>query len=137
MTETFKHVAQVGGDHYETPGKTQHWDLMLRYDVGYVEGNASKYICRYKRKGVPLLDLQKGKSYLEKMLAEASYPVHRRLIPLSALNQFFLEAKLDENQTRLMTLIHAQGNEESIIMAAFKVGHMITQQQALVAGRTT
>lgn len=48
---------QVGGDHYKAD--FQHWDLMIKARVPYMEGLTTRYLLRYKRKkGAE--DLQKG-----------------------------------------------------------------------------
>lgn len=65
-------VNQVGGDHYETDG-LEHWDYVEQMGMGYLEGCATKYICRGGKKTPnPVMDYQKGRSYLEKLLHEHS-----------------------------------------------------------------
>jgi hypothetical protein len=54
---------QVGGDHYKTGG-LEHWDL---FGVEYLVGCATKYIARWRKKGTPMLDLEKGLHYAEKI----------------------------------------------------------------------
>ena len=49
---------QVGGTHYRTP--FQHWDLAHELDLGYFEGQVSKYLTRHRFK--------KGKEDAEKAL---------------------------------------------------------------------
>lgn len=49
---------QVGGTHYKTP--FQHWDLVHELDLGYFEGQISKYLTRHRFK--------KGKEDAEKAL---------------------------------------------------------------------
>lgn len=58
---------QVGGDHYRS--KFQHWDLVLRCDVGYLEGCASKYVTRWRRTTTGKEDLRKAVHYVEKLIA--------------------------------------------------------------------
>lgn len=57
---------QVGGDHYKS--SLQHWDLVSRNNVGYLEGCATKYLTRWRRRGTPRSDLEKTKHFIEKML---------------------------------------------------------------------
>ncbi len=66
MCECPKGSEQVGGDHYEAD--YQHWDYIADTCTGYLEGNASKYILRWKDKGKPLEDLGKARSYICKAL---------------------------------------------------------------------
>lgn len=49
---------QVGGTHYKNP--FQHWDLCHELDLGYFEGQISKYLTRHRFK--------KGKEDAEKAL---------------------------------------------------------------------
>lgn len=49
---------QVGGTHYRT--SFQHWDLVHELDLGYFEGQISKYVTRHRFK--------KGKEDAEKAL---------------------------------------------------------------------
>ena len=58
---------QVGGDHYLQ--KIQPWDFIRANDIGFLEGNIIKYICRYKSKG-GLVDLYKAQHYLDKLIHE-------------------------------------------------------------------
>lgn len=59
-------VAQVGGTHYQTT--IQHWDFVAANDMGYFEGQATKYLTRWKKKG-GMEDLLKAKSYVDKLIA--------------------------------------------------------------------
>lgn len=56
---------QVGGDHYANDNDMGHWDLMELYNVSYLIGNATKYICRHAKKNGKQ-DVLKAISYLEK-----------------------------------------------------------------------
>ena len=55
---------QIGGDHY-VKHKIQPWDIIEEYNLGFWDGNAVKYILRYKKKGNPLEDIEKAIHYLE------------------------------------------------------------------------
>lgn len=61
---------QIGGNHYQG-GKLQHWDLIIKTASGYAEGNATKYLTRWRKKN-GVQDLRKSMHYLEKLLEEAS-----------------------------------------------------------------
>lgn len=57
---------QVGGKHY-TSKKIQPWDVIEANQMGFFDGNALKYIMRYKDKnGVE--DLRKAIHYLERLI---------------------------------------------------------------------
>ena len=58
---------QVGGDHYKG-AKFQHWDLIAKNRIGYLEGCATKYPSRWRKKnGVE--DVEKGIHFVDKILA--------------------------------------------------------------------
>ena len=69
-------VKQVGGDHYSA--EYQHWDWCADTGMPYLEGTASKYLTRWKKKGGNL-DLEKALSYVNKAIATAG----RRPDPLA------------------------------------------------------
>jgi predicted DNA-binding protein (UPF0278 family) len=56
---------QVGGDHYKTP--YEHWDFVLDTGMGYLEGCATKYVSRWRKKA-GLADLQKAEHYIVKLM---------------------------------------------------------------------
>lgn len=51
---------QVGGTHYQQGGRYQHWDWIEDHGLGYLEGYASKYMVRWRKKGTPVQDLEKA-----------------------------------------------------------------------------
>ena len=57
---------QVGGTHYQS--NYIHWDWVLAIRMGYLEANATKYLARWDKKGVPLQDLEKALHYVEKLI---------------------------------------------------------------------
>lgn len=94
-------VKQVGGTHYKTSGD-QHWDLIDRYDIPYLEATASKYVVRWRKKnGVE--DLEKAVSYLEKV-RERNSATRSRLVPIDALASFCEENNMGWVE---VTILHA------------------------------
>jgi len=57
---------QIDGDHY-TKRKIQPWDIIEEYNLDFFEGNALKYLLRYKDKD-GLIDLEKCKHYIEYLI---------------------------------------------------------------------
>ena len=57
---------QVAGNHYK-----QHtyetWDVILDWQLGYLDGNAVKYLSRWRHKG-GVQDLKKAAHYLQKLI---------------------------------------------------------------------
>lgn len=56
---------QVGGNHYKT--SHEHWDWVEANGIGYLEGTATKYLCRWPKKN-GLEDLKKARHYTMKLI---------------------------------------------------------------------
>lgn len=59
---------QVGGEHYRTM-PIQPSEFIRKNGIGWYEGNAIKYICRYKQKN-GVQDIDKAIHYLELLKEE-------------------------------------------------------------------
>lgn len=57
---------QIGGDHYQTG--SQHWDLIARNNIPYLEGCATKYVTRWRKKD-GRKDLEKALHYIDKAIS--------------------------------------------------------------------
>ena len=66
LPESGANDTQVGGTHY-TVLEIQPWEVIERNQMGYFDGNALKYIMRFKAKG-GLQDLEKARHYLDKLI---------------------------------------------------------------------
>jgi hypothetical protein len=57
---------QIAGNHYK-----QHthetWDVILDWGLGYLDGNAVKYLSRWRHKG-GVQDLKKARHYIDKLI---------------------------------------------------------------------
>lgn len=97
---------QVGGNHYASSTGVQHWDWVTVNEMGYLEGNATKYVSRWRKKN-GLQDLEKAIHYVDKLreTAERNGAVNRcRLVCITA-SKFASDAGLDvieEEFCRLM-----------------------------------
>ena len=58
---------QVGGSHYKSKG-IQPCDYIAANNLGYFEGNAVKYVSRWREKG-GVEDLRKAIHYIEKLIS--------------------------------------------------------------------
>lgn len=58
---------QIGGDHYKSPGKIEHWDIVAQHNLDYFQGAITKYVMRWKKKA-GVQDLRKAKHFLEKYI---------------------------------------------------------------------
>ena len=61
-------ASQVGGGHYKAP--IQHWDFVIANDLGYFEGQITKYITRWRKKN-GVQDLIKARHFLDKLIEVA------------------------------------------------------------------
>lgn len=57
---------QIGGTHY-TNLAIQPWEVIERNEMGFFDGNALKYIMRFRAKG-GVQDLEKARHYLDKLI---------------------------------------------------------------------
>jgi hypothetical protein len=57
---------QVGGSHYKTKG-LQPWDAIIEWKMGFLDGNALKYLVRFRDKG-GVEDLMKARHYIDKLI---------------------------------------------------------------------
>jgi len=58
---------QIAGDHYKKYGDLQPCDVVIKWNLGYLEGTALKYISRWRDKG-GLDDINKAIHFLEKLV---------------------------------------------------------------------
>jgi hypothetical protein len=57
---------QVGGNHYKLK-KIEPWDYIVANGIGFLDGNAIKYLTRWRNKG-GVEDLKKAIHYIEKLI---------------------------------------------------------------------
>jgi len=100
---------QIGGTHYKS--KYEHWDLVADTEMGYLEGCVTKYISRHKKKH-GLIDLQKAKHYLTKLIETCEYHrAHRKNIYVGAafgnVDYFCQVNKIGNDERRVMKLVAA------------------------------
>lgn len=68
FVKTGANATQHGGTHYKTL-KFETWDVIHDWGLGYMDGNAVKYLSRWRRKG-GIEDLRKAKHYIEKLIEQ-------------------------------------------------------------------
>lgn len=56
---------QISGNHYKMG--IEPWDAIIAWGLGYLDGNAVKYLSRWRKKG-GVADLEKAKHYIEKLI---------------------------------------------------------------------
>ena len=63
---------QIGGAHYKDY-KYETWDVIVDWNLGYLDGNAVKYLSRWRLKG-GLQDLKKARHYIDKLIEVLETP---------------------------------------------------------------
>lgn len=63
---------QVAGTHYKTH-RYETWDVILDWNLGYLDGNAVKYLSRWRLKG-GVQDLKKARHYIDKLIEITETP---------------------------------------------------------------
>lgn len=58
---------QPGGTHYIQFAELQPWDVVHHFGLGFFDGNALKYLLRWRHKG-GLQDLEKARHYIDKLI---------------------------------------------------------------------
>ena len=64
--QTGANARQEGGDHYKAR-RYETWDVILDWNLGYLDGNAVKYLSRWRLKN-GIEDLKKARHYLDKLI---------------------------------------------------------------------
>jgi hypothetical protein len=90
---------QVGGAHYRK--KIQHWDFVASHDYGYLEGQVTKYVFRWKDKN-GLQDVQKAEHFLQKLIEVAE--MDSMPIPLG---QFLDDNDIQGEEREIYIAMHA------------------------------
>ena len=99
---------QIGGDHYKT--EYEHWDLVLATGMGYLEGCATKYVARWRKKG-GVADLDKALHYVEKLQENALFLVSQR-----ALDYVETSSRVENEVNQFCAINRLAGFERAVIL---------------------
>jgi len=61
-------MSNVNHPSHYNQGSIEVIDFIEDHNMGFHDGNAVKYICRYKYKGKPIEDLEKAIWYLQRLI---------------------------------------------------------------------
>lgn len=125
---------QVGGDHYKVA--MEHWDWAIALGLPYLEGTATKYIARWKRKN-GIEDLEKARHYLEKLIdcGMDVYQIRRTNITIATAD-FVVANSLDGREAMICLLIATWRNKEELCHAFMLLSELIDdlkEQDACIA----
>ena len=113
---------QVAGTHYASADGIQHWDLIDEYDVGYLEGCASKYVTRWRKKD-GLVALEKAAHFMQKLYERRSAQTFSQVIPrmpgvpLKVIARFAAANGLNADEERILGYILAWQSTGTIDLA--------------------
>lgn len=132
MCECDRYVAQEGGDHYQA--EYQHWDWVTDIGMGYLPGNATKYVARWRKKNGEA-DLRKAMTYVDKMLAilkvKPGYQFNR---PASYTTRVCTDRFVEVNglvgaERSFMELLSGPCPEEMLVLAREKIRALLQDAQ--------
>ena len=63
---------QIAGSHYKAH-RYETWDVIIDWNLGYLDGNAVKYLSRWRLKG-GVQDLHKARHYIDKLIEITETP---------------------------------------------------------------
>lgn len=108
---------QEGGSHYAS--EYQHWDFILDTGLSYLEGCATKYISRARKKNGQE-DLKKAIHYVEKMIDRIedviTYNVSQAVM-LESIDRFCSANELNEKERLAIIAVCDWGTKEELSKA--------------------
>lgn len=124
-------VEQVGGNHYEAD--YQHWDWAPETGLPYLEGCATKYLDRWRKKDGKI-GLEKAISYLEKIAAHGVTvcpPAGERKMYSSWKREKYLESRsIPEQDAAIIRLIDMWTTHADIHSAIVLIRNLIDASDA-------
>ena len=131
-------VQQVGGSHYGT--KFGHWDYCKLAHTPYLEGAATKYLFRWRGKN-GLEDLQKGLTFLEKLMAgmtvDSTNPDQNNTKHLTELEEMFDQNNIPPTERLLMQAIFTWDTYDDLLWAERTYTSFIEEVKSSPDGRYT
>ena len=127
---------QVNGLHYKS--EYQHWDLVLRTGMGYLEGCSTKYVCRWRAKG-GLTDLRKGLHFLNKAEEDGKVPTLRPLFYKEIIQEvakFSTANKLSDIERAYVSALATWETKDELNGARVLLMILIDEAEALDKGLT-
>lgn len=119
---------QVGGTHYRTkPLGVQHWDYCSACEVQYLEGLASKYVSRWRKKN-GVVDLEKAVHCLEKRIEDYHNDVGAKKgvnIREALFNRFIADNDIWYNERQILDLIFHWKNTKQLEYAIGQIQFII------------
>lgn len=117
---------QIGGEHYRA--SYQHWDFITINRLGYLEGCATKYITRWRKKN-GAQDLRKATHYLQKLREVAT---EGRVAPpknVSSIQvmRFSVANELTDQESILIARIASWEHADDLLEAERELSDLLTE----------
>lgn len=128
---------QVGGAHYQG-ARFQHWDWVVLNRLGYLEGQVTKYLSRWRHKGAPVQDLEKALHYAEKLAEVYQSGLHRpygnrqSVQGLKEMGQLY---QLTPTECGVFQVLAEYSSLEELRAVAHCLEHVLTEVRAALASR--
>ena len=109
---------QVGGNHYKDFA-IQPIEFIVKNNLGFIEGNVIKYICRWRKKN-GLEDLEKAKHYVELLIYFAKEESNMKEYPDSMFNMrriFYEESKEKAQREKVKSLKETSSQDGSKVLS--------------------
>ncbi len=121
---------QVGGSHYAEGGNCQHWDFIAKNGIGYLEGAATKYVLRWRKKH-GINDLHKAVHFIQKLRALLmTGDITPHIGPLLiTVNEFAAANKLNATETEITRLLTHWKSDGALALAQKMVEDLITAEE--------
>lgn len=124
---------QVGGSHYQG-GIYQHWDFCIENNLGYLEGQITKYLSRWRQKA-GRQDLEKAAHYADKLVECADRRLKfklRRLFGTQALPDFTCQGLLTMIQAYSLT---SDEQEVFLLVCEYRTHNALERIQQLLQAK--
>lgn len=117
---------QVGGLHYQA--ELQHWDLIEENGIGYLEGCATKYVTRWRKKN-GRQDLEKALHYTDKLieLNEAGLRDPRGRVDDATVKRFAKANGLTEIETTIIKFLVQWEDPTQLLLAKLALKELIEE----------
>jgi len=117
---------QIGGDHYRC--KYQHWDFATKNHLDYLQGCATKYVSRWRKKN-GIQDLKKSLHYVEKLSEnfKERFGEKASIRELSLFQQF---NELIDEETKIIGLICNYKTLKNLKEAEVRIKMLIQMEEA-------
>jgi hypothetical protein len=119
---------QVGGNHYQS--SMQHWDVVSTHNVGYLEGCASKYVSRWRKKN-GLQDLQKAVHFTTKLreVLDDGFPYVSGKVPNDVIRQFMIANDLEAGEFAVLRYLWSWSDATDVDYALIHLQNLIREAQ--------